>query len=117
LIFKIGNEAGRLEDWIKRRSSPPTFRHITEFGSGQPHRIGLAKAFIIPFCLICAFGVTQMTIQTNRDLYLAIAELTQTQQHSTRSLEAYLRSLWLLAAAYQAQPNLTVRRIRTNIWA
>lgn len=33
-------------------------------------------------------------IETNRDLYLAIAELTATQRSGGRDLEEYLRALW-----------------------
>jgi len=33
-------------------------------------------------------------IQTNRDLYLAIADLTEGQRSGTRDLEEYLRALW-----------------------
>jgi hypothetical protein len=48
------------------------------------------------------------SIQTNRDLYLAIAELIRQQQTSTRSLEEYLRSLWEAARKYREHPSLTV---------
>jgi hypothetical protein len=51
--------------------------------------------------------VTGMTIQTNRDLYLAIAQLIQEHKLTSRSLEAYLRSLWLLASEHQALPGFS----------
>ena len=52
-----------------------------------------------------------MVIQTNRDLYLAISQLVQEQQTTSRSLEEYLRSLWLLASEYQALPDLSVAKL------
>jgi hypothetical protein len=48
------------------------------------------------------------TIQTNRDLYRAIAGLIKEQQSSERSLEEYLRALWTVAQMYRERPSLTV---------
>src|SRR2546428_4810694 len=47
-----------------------------------------------------------MTIQTNRDLYLAIAGLIKVQETNLRSLEEYLCSLWPLASEHQTSPIL-----------
>ncbi len=49
-----------------------------------------------------------MTLQTNRDLYLAIARLIKAQEESRRSLEEYLRTLWSLASNYQASLGLSL---------
>jgi hypothetical protein len=49
-----------------------------------------------------------MAIQTNRDLYVAIAKLLKDQEPISRSLEEYLRSLWLLASEHQALSNFAV---------
>jgi hypothetical protein len=43
------------------------------------------------------------TIVTNRDLYLAIADLVR-RQTSPRSLEEYLRALWATASRQRQQP-------------
>ncbi len=40
-----------------------------------------------------------MTVRTNRDLYLFVAELVRRHGGDTRSLDEYLRALWQLAAA------------------
>jgi hypothetical protein len=48
------------------------------------------------------------SIQTNRDLYLAIAELIRQQQLSARSLEDYLRALWEAARKYRERSPLAV---------
>lgn len=42
-----------------------------------------------------------MIIQTNRDLYLAIAKFIKEQEATSYSLEEYLCSLWSLASEYQ----------------
>lgn len=44
-----------------------------------------------------------MTIETNRDLYLAIAKLCPENEPATRSLEAYLRALLLLGKNHAEQ--------------
>ena len=47
------------------------------------------------------------SIRTNRDLYLALADLVAKTDASDRSLEEYLRALWGLARAYRDRPALT----------
>jgi hypothetical protein len=48
------------------------------------------------------------SIQTNRDLYLAITELIGQQQTSARSLEEYLRALREAARKYRERPSLAI---------
>jgi hypothetical protein len=48
------------------------------------------------------------TLQTNRDLYLAIADLIGRQRSCTRSLEEYLAALWNLARVHRERPGLLV---------
>jgi hypothetical protein len=47
------------------------------------------------------------SIQTNRDLYVAIANLGERHQSNGRSLEEYLRALWQLARAVGMQSSFT----------
>jgi hypothetical protein len=47
-------------------------------------------------------------IRTNRDLYLAVTELTERHQGSTRTLEEYLLALWGAARTYQDRIALTM---------
>src|SRR5262249_10780123 len=47
------------------------------------------------------------TIRTNRDLYVAIAALVKSEASNPLTLMAYLRNVYVLGHALQAQPNLT----------
>jgi hypothetical protein len=47
------------------------------------------------------------TIQTNRDLYVAIAQAIWKHDLCTRTLEEYLRALWESAQGYRERPSLT----------
>lgn len=47
-------------------------------------------------------------IQTNRDLYFAIAELIARRRAAARDLEEYLRALWAGAGRFRGQAVLTV---------
>ncbi|HEX6903445.1 MAG TPA: hypothetical protein VF789_27255 [Thermoanaerobaculia bacterium] len=47
------------------------------------------------------------TIKTNRDLYLAVTDLTAAQKPCPRSLEEYLRALWVLGRTRREQPSLS----------
>src|SRR4051794_19935012 len=46
------------------------------------------------------------SIRTNRDLYLALADLSAKTDAGARGLEEYLRALWGLARAYRDRPAL-----------
>ncbi len=48
------------------------------------------------------------TLYTNRDLYLAIEELSKAQDSSERTLEEYLRSMLGLATQYENRESLTL---------
>ncbi len=48
------------------------------------------------------------TIQTNRELYVALAELMEREKHTTRTLEEYLLTLWKLSYSYHEQPSLSL---------
>ncbi len=47
------------------------------------------------------------SINTNRNLYLAIAELAKAEALKSRSLEAYLRALWQLGVEAQSHATLS----------
>jgi hypothetical protein len=47
-------------------------------------------------------------LQTSRDLYAAVAGLIERRQACPRSLEQYLGTLWDLARAYRARPELSL---------
>jgi hypothetical protein len=47
-------------------------------------------------------------IQTNRDLYLAVAALIGRHRDTTRTLEEYLLALWALAQTYRDRPALSM---------
>jgi hypothetical protein len=46
-------------------------------------------------------------IKTNRDLYLAVTDLTGAQKSCPRSLEEYLRALWALGRSRREQTSLS----------
>jgi hypothetical protein len=51
------------------------------------------------------------SFNTNRDFYLAIADLVDRRRDSLRSLEEYLRALLSLAATFQTEPGLTLQEL------
>src|SRR5207248_3657576 len=51
-------------------------------------------------------GAVVAAIRTNRDLYLAVADLTGRHRNTGRALEEYLRALWALGQGHHEQPAL-----------
>jgi hypothetical protein len=52
-------------------------------------------------------------IRTNRDLYLAVADLAKRDDSSRRSLEEYLRAIWGLASIHRAGATLLANEFFT----
>ena len=83
-----------------------TSDETVEIATGSRASAALARPLIG-----IAFGVRRCcdvsSIQTNRDLYLAIADLTKRHSSGARDLEDYLRALWASARCYHERASLS----------